>query len=222
MAAGIHISEEFYKKFGKKYPAETFLCQEGDPGKTMYLINTGKVAILRSTVSGDKLLATLKQGDFFGEMALMGLQDRRSASAKTLVETTVLELTREAFEALIRKSPEIAIGIINTLCERLRDGNIKISAFAHTTESARISSFIANQAEEKGAPARSPTPGRLLILKPEYVSAALGVSPKKVQLYFDLAQKTRLIGRSGDWIWVPYPAYLVPFGEMITDRLTGV
>ena len=153
----IHISEEFYRKFGKKFPAETFLCQEGDPGKTMFLINSGKVAILRGTVGGEKLLATLKAGDFFGEMAIMGLQDKRSASAKTLVETTILELTSEAFEALIRRSPELAMSVIKSLCERVRDANIKVSAFAHKSDSARISALVAIQAEEKGQNLQSPT-----------------------------------------------------------------
>jgi hypothetical protein len=47
MAAGIQISEEFFKKFGKKFPPESFLAREGEAGETMFLINTGKVAIIK-------------------------------------------------------------------------------------------------------------------------------------------------------------------------------
>jgi CRP/FNR family cyclic AMP-dependent transcriptional regulator len=222
MAKGIHISEEFYRKFGKKYPAETFICQEGDPGKTMFVINTGKIAIIKGTVGGEKLLATLGDGDFFGEMALMGLQERRSASAKTLVETNILELTAEAFEALIRRSPELAMTIIKSLCERVRDSNAKVSAFAHKTDAARISSYVNSFIEDNGVPAPAGSPGKMAVLKPEFVAAGLGVPLKKVQTFFELAHKTRLIGRSGDWVWVPYGSYLVPLGEYLSTKPVGL
>jgi CRP-like cAMP-binding protein len=154
-------------------------------------------------------------------MSIMGLQDKRSASAKTLVETTILELTSEAFEALIRRSPELAMSVIKSLCERVRDANIKVSAFAHKSDSARISALVAIQAEEKGQNLQSPTPGKILQVKPEFIAASLGVNVKLVQDYFEIAQQARMIGRYGDWIWVPYPNYLVPFGEFVSDRLTG-
>ena len=145
----------------------------------------------------------------------MGLQDKRSATAKTLAETTLLELTTEAFEALVRRSPELAISIIKTLCERVRDSNSKVAAFAHKSDAARISSFVASYVEERGVAAPLGTPGKLVVLKQEFISATLGIPAAKVQTFFDLAKKVKFIGRSGEWIWVPYTQYLVPFGEYL-------
>lgn len=217
--AGIQVSEEFFKKFGKKFPPESFLAREGEPGATMFLIQTGKVAIIKQTPAGEKILATLGDGDFFGEMAIMGLQDRRGASVKTLAETLVLELSREAFEGLIRRSPEIAMSVIRALTERVRDSNGKTAALVHKNDWVRISAYLQYLANDRGTPAPGNDPGRCFALRPESLVTAVAVPADTVNQYFSTARKARLLAQSGGWIWVPYPAYLIPFAEYVAARL---
>jgi CRP/FNR family transcriptional regulator, cyclic AMP receptor protein len=221
MSEGIRISEEFFKKFGKKYPPESFLAREGEAGESMFLINSGKVAIIKDTPVGEKILATLKEGDFFGEMALMGAQPRRAASVKTITETTVLELNRPAFEALIKRSPEIAIKIIKTLTERVRDANGKLAALVHKSDFNRISAYISFLCQDRGIQKTKDQMGQIVLFKLEGISQALGVSASEIQRYLAVAQKARILGQNGDWLWVPYPQYLQPFGEFIAKNMTS-
>jgi CRP/FNR family cyclic AMP-dependent transcriptional regulator len=219
--AGINISEEFFKKFGKKFPPESYLAREGEPGDTMFIISTGKVSILKRTSAGEKALATISDGDFFGEMALMGVQDKRAASVKTLTETTVLELNKVAFESLIRRSPEIAMKVIATLAERLRDSNAKTTALIHKDDNLRIASYINSLVGDKGvaAPVKGPDGepfGRLVVLKREAVAGALGLPVEAIDRFLALARKVRFIGQNGDWIWVPYPSYIIPLGTLLS------
>jgi len=217
--SGIKVSEEFFKKFGKKFPPEAFLAREGETGATMFLIQTGKVAIIKQTPAGEKILATLSDGDFFGEMAIMGLQDRRAASVKTIAETLVLELSREAFEGLIRRSPEVAMSVIRALTERVRDANGKLAALVHKNDWVRISAYLQFLANDRGLAAPASQPGRCLTFKVESIATAVAVSQDTVNQYFSTARKARILGMNGAWLWVPYPAYLIPFAEYVAARL---
>src|SRR5437667_6166 len=62
--------------------ASTILFRAGDEGDAMYVIERGKVRICVRTTQGHELTLTeLGRGDFFGEMALLGDGQRRSADA---------------------------------------------------------------------------------------------------------------------------------------------
>ena len=215
----INIGEEFFKKFGKRYPPESPLCKEGDPGQTMFIIAQGKVQVTKDTPAGEKILATLSEGDFFGEMAIMGLQPRRGATVKTLVETTVLELSREAFEGLIRRSPEIAMSVIQTLTERIRDANGKLAALIHKNDQVRISAYLNFLVNDRGLPAPRKALGKCFKIKPESIAAALGMPVEVVNQWLAFAKKGRVAAMQGGWLWVPYPQYLLPFGEFVAARL---
>jgi CRP-like cAMP-binding protein len=220
MTAGIKVSEEFVKKFGKKFPPESFLAKEGDPGATMFLIYSGKVAVIKNTPVGEKILATLHDGDFFGEMAILGTQDRRGASVKTLVETVVLELNREAFEAIIRRSPDIAMAVIRSLTDRVRDGNAKATALIHKDDLIRVASYINFLANDRGIQPNQ-APGRCLPIRAEVVCAALAIKGDILHGFLEKANKARIVGINGDWLWIPYPQYLIPFAEFMSRNYKG-
>jgi CRP/FNR family cyclic AMP-dependent transcriptional regulator len=95
------------------FPTNHVLFQKGDQGDAMYIIKTGSIQIL----DGDKQLAQLEQGSFFGEMSLIENQ-LRNASARTLTECEVFILKREEFEKLMQETPEIAAKIQETYNSR--------------------------------------------------------------------------------------------------------
>jgi CRP-like cAMP-binding protein len=213
--SGIKISEEFFKKFGKRFPPESFLAREGEAGETMFLINTGKVAIIKKTPAGEKILATLTDGDFFGEMALMGEQDVRAATVKTLTEVTVLELNRMAFEGLIRRSPEIAMKVIATMASRLRTANGKLSALIHKNDFIRLAAYFQYMATDHGHKCAPDNNGRMFVLKRESLASTLGVTNDQVDRFIMLANKVKFLAQNGDWFWIPNPSYIQPFGEIL-------
>ncbi len=214
MSSGIQISEDFFKKFGKRFPPESFLCKEGDEGQTMFFIKSGKVAIIKKTPAGEKVLATLKDGDFFGEMALTGAQEIRAATVKSITEVAVLELNRLAFEGLVKRSPEIAMKVIWSLTGRVRDANAKLAALIHKNDFVRIATYLGHLANE-GKKADPNGEGRIFVFKPEAASQALGVNKDQVSKFLTLANKVKFLARNGDWLWVPQPAYLPPLGELL-------
>lgn len=85
------------------FPAHYKLFEKGVLGSAMYILKSGVVRIYND--QGD--LATLKDNDFFGEMALIESQPRM-ASAETLSDSEIFVLSKEDFAALMQKSPDIA------------------------------------------------------------------------------------------------------------------
>ncbi|MCD4786473.1 MAG: cyclic nucleotide-binding domain-containing protein [Candidatus Eremiobacteraeota bacterium] len=98
-------------------PGEVII-EKDDVGHTMYIIADGEVEIY---LPGDppKRLTTMKEPDFFGEMALFST-DVRSASVKALTPVKLLCLDRDHFLNLIYEKPDISIEIIKVLSDRIR------------------------------------------------------------------------------------------------------
>jgi CRP-like cAMP-binding protein len=85
------------------FPPEHVIFKQGDPGEIMFVIKRGQVQVIRDTT----ILAVLKDGDFFGEMALVS-EDLRNATIKTVTDVEVMTLAKEDFIRLIETNGEIA------------------------------------------------------------------------------------------------------------------
>src|SRR6185437_7209153 len=104
----------------KDVSASTELFHKGDTGNAMYLIETGRVRI--SIVDEDDkeiTLAELAQGDFFGEMSIIDGR-QRSADAKVIEDGRLAVLARPNFLAFVRANPDVALGMLGALSDRLR------------------------------------------------------------------------------------------------------
>jgi len=99
------------------------VCRKGDPGQSMFIITSGIFEVFVEGEGEAQVLAHLRKGDYFGEMALLtGLP--RSASVRSLAETRVFGLTRADFEDVLRSNVDIALDIIKTLSLRLAHSNV--------------------------------------------------------------------------------------------------
>lgn len=94
---------------------------EGEPGDTLHLIASGRIAIRVGTRGGDTAtLAVLSPGDCFGEQALLDSKARRTASAVALEPTETLCLHRDDFEDLRRREPVVTDLLVEILARQVR------------------------------------------------------------------------------------------------------
>lgn len=112
----------------EEFAAGEVLFQEGRPGDCMYLVVEGRVAIFTGIPPQTKTLAVFESGDFFGEM---GLYDDKPRAASAMARDTarLLVLRKNDFCELISEYPEVALGIMKELNQRLRDTNTKLRSF---------------------------------------------------------------------------------------------
>lgn len=85
----------------RRFAKGEVIFHAGDPGDTLHLIVRGLVAVRATTLLGDVVtFAVLGQGDFFGELALVGGHGRRTATAAAVTSTETLSLDRAAVDDL--------------------------------------------------------------------------------------------------------------------------
>lgn len=93
--------------------------REGEKGNQMYYIREGRIKISVGKNGCEKVLTVLKEGDFFGETALID-DTPRLGTATALGETELIIIDKESFEANLTANPAIA-HILKNLIQRLRD-----------------------------------------------------------------------------------------------------
>ena len=103
----------------RRATAGEVIFHEGDLGTEMYLIQEGKVEILRLTSEGPQRLALLEKGDFFGEMSILD-ELPRTATAAAVTDARLVEINGATFDEMLRANPEIAIRIMRKLSLRVR------------------------------------------------------------------------------------------------------
>lgn len=108
----------------KTFEAGSKIVREGETGGLgFYLILDGQVEVRK----GNRSLAKLGAGEFFGEMALLQEDAPRSADVVALEETRCVMLTRWDLRGLIGAHPDIALKMLAALARRLSDTNKALS-----------------------------------------------------------------------------------------------
>ena len=104
-----------------RYRRNETIFHQGDPGDSLYIIDSGAVKIVLPSPEGDgeAIIATLGAGDFFGELVLLDGAER-SATAIAHEATTALILRREAFSRLIDTVPTLSHDLLAALAAELR------------------------------------------------------------------------------------------------------
>ncbi|MBW4644979.1 MAG: cyclic nucleotide-binding domain-containing protein [Goleter apudmare HA4340-LM2] len=100
------------------FPANYAIFKQGEEGRSLYIVASGRVKVH----IGEKQLAEVDKGKYFGELAVFDTQPR-SASATTLEPCECLELTQEQLYDAIEETPEIAVNIIRELSRLIRQLN---------------------------------------------------------------------------------------------------
>lgn len=122
----------------KSFSANETIFMEGEEGRGMYLIRSGKVKICVNDEQGNELIFTfLSAGDLLGEIAILD-GGPRSASAIAITHTNTLYIDRREFMEFLKTSPRVCISIIATLCKTLRRVSIRLEEFSFLDISGRI------------------------------------------------------------------------------------
>jgi CRP/FNR family transcriptional regulator, cyclic AMP receptor protein len=116
----------------RRFDAGATIVAEGEPGRSMYVVHSGELAVTRLGDSGQVIrVAGLKPGDFFGEMTLIEMQNR-SATVVAESPTVLYELTARDlytfYKADIQAYVMVMQNINRELCRRLRRADNRVAA----------------------------------------------------------------------------------------------
>lgn len=107
----------------RTFPPGARLITQGETGHSLFVLVDGEVAVLREGPPRVEL-TRLKEGAFFGEIALV-TKTPRTATVEAVRECQVLEISREVFNELIQIHPDMIKVVLRHLRERLVDGLVE-------------------------------------------------------------------------------------------------
>jgi transcriptional regulator with AAA-type ATPase domain/NAD-dependent dihydropyrimidine dehydrogenase PreA subunit len=114
------------------YHEHSTIVEQSAPGDYYYIILHGRVLVVRRSETGDDIpLATLGPGEGFGEIALLTGQPRL-ATVRALERTSLISISKEAFDQVVNSAPWVSQAFIRVLAERLSRGNTSlVQTFYH-------------------------------------------------------------------------------------------
>lgn len=115
----------------RRFDAGALVVAEGEPGRSMYIVHSGELAVSKLLDSGRVIqMSRLAPGDFFGEMTLIEMQNR-SATVVAESPTLLYELTAKnlyaCYKADIHAYVIVMQNISRELCRRLRRADNRIA-----------------------------------------------------------------------------------------------
>ncbi|MFL5777240.1 MAG: Crp/Fnr family transcriptional regulator [Chloroflexota bacterium] len=125
----------------------------GDPGDALFIVVSGAIKIMLPSDTGDEaILATLRAGDVFGELALLDGAPR-SATAVAIEASETAILPRAQFRELLATEPAIRDALLASLAAELRRLTNHVEELHFLDIAGRLAARLARLAEEQGASA---------------------------------------------------------------------
>jgi CRP/FNR family cyclic AMP-dependent transcriptional regulator len=132
------------------------IFHQGDPGDALHVITSGAVKIVLPSPEGEEaIIATLRAGDFFGELALLD-DEPRSATATAVEPTETLSLPRAVFRELLDAHPELRDALFAALTQLLRRLTHHVEELHFLDLAGRLAARLAQLARQTGADPEGP------------------------------------------------------------------
>ena len=117
-----------YEKFIKVYRKSEVIFEESSSGNEMYIVCSGRVKLYAQPKTGRRtVLAILKPGEHFGEMALIDGSPRSATAVALQDNTKLVVLDKAKFLYLVQQQPEFAFAMMETLSKRIREANVQLA-----------------------------------------------------------------------------------------------
>ena len=126
-----------FGRFAKIFQAGEMIFSEFEPGDTFYLIQSGRVQLVKLIGDIEKTLDILQPSEMFGEMAILE-NSPRSATAIALDTVKVLEFNSQNFEILMLGNPQIALKLLRMFAKRIYDSKRRFMILTLEEPQAKI------------------------------------------------------------------------------------
>jgi CRP-like cAMP-binding protein len=126
-----------FGRFARSFQAGEMIFSEFEPGDTFYLIQSGRVKLVKIIGDIEKTLDILQPSEMFGEMAILE-NSPRSATAVALDNVKLLEFNAQNFEILLAGNPQIALKLLKMFAKRIYDSKRRFMILTLDDPQAKI------------------------------------------------------------------------------------
>jgi len=182
-------------RFGRRFAAGEALFQEGAPAAEAFLLQEGRVRLIRRVAMSERSLAVAKPGDLFGEGTLLD-GGTYGSTAVALTEGVVLALDRDTFRNLLSRYPQVGVRAVEQLARRLRDAEDQIELMMLRGVQSKVTSALLKLAGRA-------TGFVELSISPVELSTRVGLDVEAVKRTVSRLRERQYIRISGERIEIP-------------------
>jgi CRP-like cAMP-binding protein len=205
---GNEAQARLLSRYGRRFGAGTVLFRDGDPATEAFLLQDGRVRLLKQAGRMERSLRVVRPGDLFGESALLRGAAARSSTAVALDDVVTLAFDHATFEQVLATSPEVAGRVLNQLIRRMRDAEDQIEILMLRDGQSKVVVALMKfaQQEQLAGHAEGPreAPGQIsLTLSPLELSAQVGLDVDTVKRIVAQLRETGHIRIQDERVEVP-------------------
>jgi len=126
-----------FSRFTRTFQPGEMIFSEFEPGDAFYLIQSGRVELVKIIGDIERKLDVLQPSEMFGEMAILE-NSPRSATAIALDTVKVLEFNTQNFEILMLGNPQIALKLLKMFAKRIYDSKRRFMILTLDEPQAKI------------------------------------------------------------------------------------
>jgi CRP-like cAMP-binding protein len=139
--------ERLRVRFGRRFEVGDVIFREGEEGSSAFLLEEGRVRLIKRVRGVERSLMVLKPGDLFGESALLAGAPR-SSTAIALTAGLALSLDQATLQNLLERNPVVAGRLVKQLVRRLRDAEDQIEIMMLTDTQSKVVSALLKLAQK--------------------------------------------------------------------------
>lgn len=129
--------DQLHARFGRRFEAGDTLFGEGDPATHAYLLEEGRVRLIKKIRGAERSILVCKPGDLFGESALLE-RSERSSTAIALSPVLALVIDQATLQHLLEHNATIASRLVKQLVRRLHDAEHQLEVTMHTDIQSKV------------------------------------------------------------------------------------
>lgn len=138
----------------KSFASGARIFEKGDPGSSLFAVGSGTVKISNQSTGGkDAVFNLIPAGGIFGEIALLDGQ-ARTADAFALTNCELMVIDRRDFVPLVSQNPEIALKLIEILCQRIRRTSEQVEDVTFLDLPGRLAKTLLRLSADSGGQTR--------------------------------------------------------------------
>jgi CRP-like cAMP-binding protein len=189
-------------RFGRRFAAGEVIFQQDTPSVEAYLLQEGRVRLIKKVGTSERSLRVVRPGDLFGEQALVP-GATRSATAVALVESSAIVLEHGTFEHLLAGNPAVGMRVLSQLIRRLREAEDQIEVLMLQDSQLKIALALLQLCQEA---TRGPDAGSTAVtlsVSPMELSARVGLDVDTVKRNVQQLRSNGYLKIDGERIVVP-------------------
>ena len=183
------------EQYGRPFAQGEVLFREGDPASAAYLLQGGRIRLLKRVRMVERSLSVLRAGDLFGEGALLD-GAVRSSTAVALSEGVALVLDRSALREIVERIPSLSERILTQLVRRLRDAEDQIEVLMLRDTQSKVISALLKMARASSGPAD-------LSVSPVELSSRVGLDVETVKRAVQRLRDQQYLRIVGERVEIP-------------------